>query len=171
MIEDALLKLVREKEFAGITVSEIAKRADVARRTFYRLYQRKEEVLFGYFEKLCLDYKERYGVLFCYDVRRISGEFFGFWYQHKEMLLLLHERELDEMLYGQISRSSLEVVRSRMAGNERGKLGNREGIEYFAAYSAGGFVNLLRQWVDGGMKETPEEYGRKVGEALGRFFP
>ena len=42
MIETALFELMEEKAFNEITVSEIVKRADVARRTFYRLYNRKE---------------------------------------------------------------------------------------------------------------------------------
>ena len=38
MIENALFELLEEKEYSAISVSEIVKRADVARRTFYRLY-------------------------------------------------------------------------------------------------------------------------------------
>ena len=170
MIEDALLELMGEKEFARITISEIAKRADVARRTFYRLYRKKEDVLSGYLEKLCLDYKERYGALSRYDVLRISMEFFEFWYGHREVLLLLHRRGLDEMVYGEIGRSSLDVVRNRMAGGMGKGMGKAEELEYFAVYSAGGFANLLRRWVDEGMRGTPEEYGREAGNALGQFL-
>ena len=52
MIEGALLELMEEKSYAQITVSEIVKRADVSRRTFYRLYGEKDEVLRCYFNKL-----------------------------------------------------------------------------------------------------------------------
>ena len=38
MIEDALFLIMEEKPYAQITVSEIAKTADVSRRTFYRMY-------------------------------------------------------------------------------------------------------------------------------------
>ena len=37
MIEDALFLIMEEKPYAQITVSEIAKTADVSRRTFYRM--------------------------------------------------------------------------------------------------------------------------------------
>lgn len=58
MIEEALFSLLEKKGFEAITVSELVKRADVARRTFYRLYDRKEDVLHCYFQRLCEDYKQ-----------------------------------------------------------------------------------------------------------------
>ena len=69
MIEDALFELMKEKDFARITISEIAKRADVGRRTFYRLYTGKEEVLHAWFDKLCREYKDSYPPLARYDFR------------------------------------------------------------------------------------------------------
>lgn len=166
MIEAALIELMREKEFAKITVCEIVERADVARRTFYRLYGGKEEVLHRYFERLCQDYLERYRALACYEIRQIAGEFFGFWYQHRELLLLMHQCGLDKMLYYEISRFSVEVVKDRM-GEVRIE---EEAVECFAAYSAGGFILMLQHWIDGGMQGTPEEYARKISNALLKFI-
>ena len=45
MIEEALFSLMEKKPYAQITVSGITRRADISRRTFYRLYSRKDEVL------------------------------------------------------------------------------------------------------------------------------
>ena len=89
MIETALLELMREKEFAQITVSEIAKKADVGRRTFYRLYTGKEDVLHCYFDKLCQNYRDICPVLNKYDIDQIAGEYFGFWYQHRDFFYCL----------------------------------------------------------------------------------
>ena len=57
MIEEALFLIMEEKPYAQITVSEIAKTADVSRRTFYRMYHEKDEVLHCYFESLCREYR------------------------------------------------------------------------------------------------------------------
>ena len=45
MIEEALFSLMEKKPYAQITVSGITRRADISRRTFYRLYSGKDEVL------------------------------------------------------------------------------------------------------------------------------
>lgn len=167
MIEDALFDLMHEKEFEKITVSEIVKRADVARRTFYRLYGAKEDVLHGYFAKLCGNYKCMYPALKTYDVRQVAEDFFGFWYMHRELLLLLHKCGLEEMLYGRIRRVSAEVVGNRV---EDGALKSDEELKYFACYSTGGFLMLLDCWIRDGMKEKPEEYAGKVSRILLKFI-
>ena len=66
MIEEALFKLMEEKNYTQITVSEVAKRADISRRTFYRFYKERDEVLRCYLGKLCQEYQRTTLVLACY---------------------------------------------------------------------------------------------------------
>lgn len=167
MIEQALFSLMEEKDFARITVSEIAKRADVGRRTFYRLYRDKEQVLHGYFEKMCGEYRSAYPKLKKYDVRQIAGDFFEFWNGYRDFLLLMHRSGLDAMLYYELSRAAGEIIENRIAeegGWEPDELG------YFADYTAGGFLFLLYRWIDSGMKEPPGEYAEKTGKAVLKFL-
>lgn len=167
MIERALFALMKEKDYARITVSEIVKRADISRRTFYRLYKEKDEVLHCYFGRLCWEYSRKISVLERYDIAQIAGEYFGFWYQYRNFLLLLHRSGLDGMLYYEIGRVSVEIIKGRIDEDTRKKV---RGIEYFAAYSTGGFSLLLQRWITMGMKETPEEYAKVVSEALLKFI-
>lgn len=46
-IEDAALELFRLKGFDGVDVAEIAERAGVSRRTFFRHFEQKSEVVVG----------------------------------------------------------------------------------------------------------------------------
>jgi AcrR family transcriptional regulator len=48
-IFDALMILIAERPYNKITVSDIIKRAGIARQTFYRNYENKNEVIFQYF--------------------------------------------------------------------------------------------------------------------------
>lgn len=167
MIQNALFELMKEKCFSQITVSEIAERADVARRTFYRLYEGKRDVLRSYFSDLCCDYCRRYEPLEHYDIGQIAREYFSFWYEYREPLLLMHKCGLDDVLYYEISRTSTEVVKKRM---DDGNLKNDLDMEFFAGYSAGGFLNLLHRWIADGMQEAPEKYAESVSKALLRFI-
>lgn len=167
MIEEALFCLMGEKRYEEITVSELVKRADVARRTFYRLYAGKEEVLHRYFGRLCEEYRRTVPVLEQYDLRQIAEEFFGFWYAHRRFLLLLYNCGLEELLYSEIRRASDTVVRGRIGGRMEGK---GEEIACFAAYSAGGFLMLLHRWIADGMEEPPQSYARRTSEALLTFI-
>lgn len=166
MIEEALFGLMREKDLAQITVSEIVRRADVARRTFYRLYGGKEDVIYSHFDRLCQEYRATYPVLEDYDLGQIAQDYFGFWYQHREFLLLMERRGCWGMLYDGISRVSEDIVKNRM------DLGEVDGADVglFACYSAGGFLLLLHRWIGEGMREEPERYAKRVSQSIARFI-
>lgn len=167
MIEEGLFQLMEEKPYARITVSEITKKADVSRRTFYRLYREKDEVLHRYLGNLCREYRTKLPALEKYDICQIAREYFSFWYQYRDFLLLIHRCGLDEMLYYEVSRASREVVGARI-GNQGYK--NSSEMVYFADYSTGGFTLLLQRWVVKGMKEKPEQYARIVSESLLKYI-
>lgn len=163
MIEEALFLIMEEKPYARITVSEIAERADVSRRTFYRLYHEKDEVLHCYFSRLCQEYRGKAPALEGYDISRIALEYFTFWHHYRDSLLLMHRCGLDEMLYYELSRASGAVVKARIGG---GEWTNDREIEYFADYSTGGFSLLLQRWIAEGMEDEPDQYARAVSSSL-----
>lgn len=168
MIRDALFELMEKKSFEQITVSEIVKRADVARRTFYRLYEGKLDVLHSCFDELYREYCSRYEPLEYYDVGRIAREYFGFWYLHREFLLRMQKCGSEDVLYCELNRGAMEVIKQRI-GSSRQRFDSEE--KYFITYSAGGFINLLHSWIMDGMRGTPEEYAQNVTESLLKFIP
>lgn len=167
MIETALFALLEEKEWKAISVSEIVTTADVARRTFYRLYRGKEEVLHQYFVRLCREYTGSCRTLKQYDFGQIASDYFRFWHGHKEELLLLYQRGMKDMLFYEIGCAAREVVESRV--EETGRK-NHGAIACFSDYSSGGFLMLLYRWLEEGMEGTPEDYAAKVCAALMKFI-
>lgn len=163
MMEEALFALMEEKSYSKITVTEIVERAGVARRTFYRLYDGKDDIINSYFNKLGIVYRSRYAALKDYDLERIAEDFFVFWYQYRNILLLLHRSGQDSMIYYGISRVSVDVVKNRIKNKD---LREVFGLQYFISYSTGGFINLLLQWISDGMRESPEQYAKTVSKAI-----
>lgn len=49
---DALLTLMEEKSYEDISVSELAERAQYDRRTFYRYFKSKDDILCLYYAEL-----------------------------------------------------------------------------------------------------------------------
>lgn len=163
MIENAFFELLREKEFSQITVSEIVKRADVARRTFYRLYEKKESVIAVYFQNLCEEYKNGHTQIESYDLKQVARDYFEFWYIQRNKLLTFYRAGLQDLLYYGISSASTEVIPSRIQDEQLRKMPE---VEYFATYSVGGFINLLIRWIEKGMEGTPQEYAEVVSSAI-----
>jgi AcrR family transcriptional regulator len=55
-IMTSLLELLSEKPYSKITITEITSAAQLARRTFYRNFDSKEDILDMYIQKLCNEY-------------------------------------------------------------------------------------------------------------------
>ena len=51
-IADAFFRLLEKKPYEAITVSEIARKADLSRRTVYRAFADKRDILMYLFERL-----------------------------------------------------------------------------------------------------------------------
>lgn len=58
MIADALYRLMQKKEFHRITITEICEEADVGRKTFYRNFDWKEDVVDFQLSLLCAEYEK-----------------------------------------------------------------------------------------------------------------
>ncbi len=52
LLREALIALIEERSFDGITVGEIAERAMVSRTAFYRYYQDKYDLVEQIFEEM-----------------------------------------------------------------------------------------------------------------------
>lgn len=55
-IASAFFTLLKNKDYTAVTVSEIAKKADLSRRTFYRLFDCKQDIIEYMFEEIFPDY-------------------------------------------------------------------------------------------------------------------
>lgn len=148
-------------------ISDWLKSCERTFRTFYRLYDNKEDIIRNWFEQLCQEYRNSYPALDSYNFKQIAREYFSFWYQYREMLLKFHKSGMDDILYYSISSASTQVIKSRIAQEHMRQV---KGLEYFADYSGGGFISLLFRWIESGMKETPEQYADLVSEGIQKYL-
>ena len=58
-ISHSLLELMQERPLSSISVSEVIRKAGVARASFYRNYTSKEDVLVGYVRYVLEDFREK----------------------------------------------------------------------------------------------------------------
>ena len=75
----ALFELLKIYKYTEITVTQLAQEAELSRKTFYRLFNDKDEVLKQYFDTLyaeCLSEIRQRGVRHYLD---LVGLYFDFW--------------------------------------------------------------------------------------------
>ena len=59
-ITNALIDLLYHKNYSDINISEIVKKAQVSRNSFYRNYNTKEDILNEYLDSLLFQWKDAY---------------------------------------------------------------------------------------------------------------
>ena len=166
-IMDSLINLMEKKEWSDISISEIATNAGVVRRTFYRHFDSKEDVLQAYLDGLVnifveallkepdLDTVASLRILFTilkknkkfyYGLRR-SNMLFTFLELWNRILPVIHEQM-----------STLNKLK-RIPETK-----NEQTLEYLLAFNVGGTLNIVINWIDEGMTLSPEELTSIVEE-------
>lgn len=151
----ALLELMEEKHYKDITIKEIADKAMLARRTFYRNFKTKEEVVVCYMESILVEYIDAISKETDLSVPSIGKVYFEFWSRHVDFLLLIQKNGLLYLLLDEYNKSICGLHKKVKGGLNL--YPSQTNLEYALTFSAGGFFNILIKWVNGGLKETPEE--------------
>lgn len=147
-----------------ITVTSISEEANLSRRTFYRHFTTKEDLLQQYLKTLF----EQYTTLLLQ--KKITSHedtlqaFFTFWQNYAHELRLLQKRGL----YGHVLRIVNQwyptIYRQLQVPWHISKTSQE--ILYASSFGAGGYFNILSLWIQQGCPESPQEMTRIVKKIL-----
>lgn len=155
MLAEALLDLMHTKKFHDISIAELTQKADLSRRTFYRLFSSKKEILLYYI--LQIWEKDCPALYAAEDHSYFYTSYFHlkFWYANKDFALLLYQNDLMIILQKFIDMISEDVYAHQKGTSPLSQ--NQEALEYALAYSSGGALHVIWKWMSQGMKKTPDE--------------
>lgn len=162
----ALLRLMEHKPYRAITISEITQEAQLARRTFYRNFDSKDDILFLYAQKLCGEYEEILRKQKDLSLPSIAYAFFSFWSEHRDFLKLMEYNQMTPLLLQKFN-EYLPSLHAALKGDIKQRfIGHEETLSYVLTFSAGGFLNILSKWMQDGMHHSPEEMAVIIERSL-----
>lgn len=94
----ALLKLMQEQPFAGISISALVGTAQVGRASFYRNFTDKEDVLRQENDRLTAQWKEAFESEKHDDTNSFFVSLLDFYKEHSDFYLPLYQAGLSDML-------------------------------------------------------------------------
>jgi len=153
MLMDGLIKLMETYDFSMITVTQICQEAGLSRRTFYRLYNTREDILDGYMSMLAGGFIHMVTETSPHHYTEVAALYFEFWKQHEIFLNLLKKNKMLEIIYrisGEIAPAVFQKVKPDIELNVMTR-------SYCLSYSLGGLNGMLIRWVEDGMKLSPEQ--------------
>ena len=149
-IAGAMLKVMNIYDYKEITVTQITQEARISRKTFYRHFRDRDEVLkhlFGSLYQECLCSIKESGIHHYWDVVQC---FFDFWEKHAETLNLMKRSNLLPQLFEEAYGRSFEVFRTVRTADIAEHY--KAELPYLLAYSIGGMNSMLIKWIDDGMR-------------------
>ena len=144
-LKNALLKLLSEKPMNDISISELVEEAEVGRASFYRNYEKKEDILRAHIDDLFREWIEEWqendGAPLSVQIRIMIAHF----EKHRDFYRLLNDRGLTDLLKDAII----------------GLCGPKPEYEKVQAYASAFVAYTLYGWIDvwfqRGMRESAEE--------------
>ncbi len=151
-ITEAFLDLMEEKPYTDITVTDIVSRAGVARVSFYRNFNSTSDILDRLADGAAADFSSQVlPVLLSKDERAWRAFLFRYLYYFGER----------QQWMSRCSPQNVSVLFSRMGDRlqkiETGNVSADLRDKYGVSARLGLLNNVIRQWMDGGMQETPEQ--------------
>ncbi len=156
MIADALFRLIKRKPFQQITVTEICDEAAIGRKTFYRNFDFKEDVVDFKLDILCAQYKE--GIAGMTMEQQLRHHLL-FVREHADLFIALYHNGLNETVRDKFAILLPETM-PRWTDDPVEQ-------EYRSRYVVAGVEAIERVWVERGFAESIDEVVAIVQRARG----
>lgn len=151
-LQCALIDLLSEKPYIDITVTDLVKKAEVARVSFYRNFSSINDVAEAIADDMIDDFtNEIIPVLSSKDERLWREFLFEFLYRAsiKQKNLVRKNPPDLSIIFSKID-EKLNLIHKDLPAE-------RFETKYLKVAKMGLLINVTRRWLDDGMKETPEE--------------
>ena len=146
MIVDALFILMDRRPFQNITVTEICEEAAIGRKTFYRNFETREDVIDLRLDRLLEEY--------CATVQGHEPEerlclHFHFIHRHADLLILLYRNGMSDAVNRKFSVLIPEIL----------PIFSEDPVkqEYLFQFAALGLEGIEQVWIRRGFQESTEE--------------
>lgn len=168
---DALFELMKNKSYSEISVTEICKKAQLSRKTFYRRFASKDAILDYYFKKKISKYvsyvKEKNPQNF-YELVTI---FFSFWEREQDDLRILQKNNLLVSMLYEFNSQGTEVYNSiNLPWHIDNQLNNQNRINLILLFSIGGFWNILSNQLEQNETLSAKELSININKALQKLL-
>lgn len=153
-ITEALLLLLKKKEYKDISITEICKKAGVTRMSFYRNFENKEDILLKKVQTVTDSFLKESGISYKRDtVSNYFVKLFTHMQQQKDLCAALNKAGLIHMIKNEFDRVFLNAYKYVYD-------------EYKSLFLSGGIYNVFLFWFINDCKDNPEVLAQRLDDIL-----
>lgn len=147
---DALLNCLKEKTFKEITIVDLQKSSTIGRSTFYRLFDKKEDILQYIYDQ----YLENiYHEFHAHPESSLSLYLLNHFYSYSYILEILVEENLTNIIIKAHNKFIPIYLKEKFKDSDLTQVS----YDYISTLFSSMVVGLISVWIQRGKKETPEE--------------
>ena len=146
-ITEALLQLIKKKNFEKLTIEEITDRAGVNRSTYYRNFKSKEMIVQFYFDNILFKFFEKIKDKKIKDFSSYLKNLLEHYYLERENLLLIYKQGLSYIFLNELNDNFFKSQKENL-------ISDKEKISLY--YHIGGIFNIFLYWFSTKMEMLPE---------------
>ena len=164
-ILEALLHLIKNESYEKISITEITRKAGVARQTFYKNYKKKDDILLDYlssiFHNALRDLKR--ALIEKQDANMIHSLIFYHLAEHQKNLKLILYQNLYHFFYMVFEEAEdLLIEKNSVSMTAEKALDYRYNIKF----QVGGSMRICFDWIKADMPLSPEEMGKFLSQKM-----
>lgn len=163
VITESLLLLMKQYPYSEITVKQILLETDISRKTFYRNFLSKDDVLNSFIETILQDYvnaiqqqQQEYSFVKTLDI------IFEFCERNREILFILRDNNLLYLLLEKLNALILKEHNRYNSELQENHLGGPLLTEYIVYFNIGGIWNLIVRWIKNNMCDSVTDIKKSV---------
>lgn len=153
LICEGMSACLKEKSFENITISDLQRASGVSRSTFYRSFDRMEDVLALMCDRV---FEEAFSAGYA----NLSEAVFTTWFRHQEMIETVVRIKRGDLLYDSLRRCAEET------GQKLGLAGTAL-FDYLVSILSSSMMGIMITWVERGKKENEEELKSMILKSFG----
>lgn len=168
IIKESLIDLLQHKKIHEITVTDICKKSDINRGTFYAHYKDAYDLLKSIEDELFNQisiYIEETPVEDYKDVLLLKA--LELIYENKDLCKILFSKQMETNIMDRIiyvaSKSEIDKLVSISKVDT-------VFLDYFIKYAVGGVVSVIQSWLKNDLKESPKEIANIINDIIS-FHP
>lgn len=165
-LQEALIKLMREKPYRDIQITEIADRAEVSRPTFYLHYRSKEDLLLSLVDQVFAEFfSDLVKAAANGEYRKLSlcVQFFKYWERHADKLSLVIAADIQSEIIDRM-RGYLRQMLLFIKAQTGRPVADGHALDLMVGFMSSGAYALLIQWVTQKLPYSAEQMGRFLHE-------
>lgn len=155
ILTETLLHLMEQHPYHEITVKQILLESGISRKTFYRNFLSKDDILNSYIDAILYQYLKAIKEQGEYSMISMLDIIFSFCEKHKERLFLLRDNELLYLLLLKLNRL-VPAEHKKITENISKQISDTTSSlsQYIVYFNTGGIWNIIAGWIENDMQDS-----------------